>query len=308
MTVSRHHLRLGSLALLLASSHFAIADIIVEDRSLSTPAPVSKPAASVASTPVSAAATSKIVVSEGAAAPADSGSSNGSNSNWDTYNQLQQLQQEVEQLRGTLEEQSHLIEKLQTDLRTRYTDLDQRLAAQQEQLKQQAASPAATASVAAGDASATPSATIEEEKKAYLAAYETFRNGGPDKAIPPMLAFVKRYPNSTFTPNAYYWLGEFYLNASTPDQASAQKHFETVLGKYPDHAKAPAALYKLGSIADLQGKTADAKKRMQELLAKYPKSPEAALADSYLKALEAAQAPAKPEAKPAAKKAPAKKA
>lgn len=312
MSVSRHHLRLGSLALLLASSHFAVADIIIEDRSLSAPAVVnnvaSKPA-SVASTPVSAAATSKVVVSEGAVAPADSG--NASGSNWESYNQLQQLQQEVEQLRGTLEEQSHLIEKLQNDLRTRYTDLDQRLAAQQEQLKQ-AASATAPASVAASDAAAAPSATIEEEKKAYLAAYETFRNGGPDKAIPPMLAFVKRYPNSTFTPNAYYWLGEFYLNASTPDQASAQKHFETVLGKYPDHAKAPAALYKLGSIADLQGKTADARKRMQELLTKYPKSPEAALADSYLKALEAAQAPAKPDPKPVAKplpkKAPAKKA
>lgn len=301
MSVSRHHFRLGSLALLLTASHFAVADIIIEDRPLSSPAPVSKPA-SVASTPVSAAATSKVVVSEGAVAPAE----NAGSSNWETYNQVQQLQQEVEQLRGTLEEQSHLIEKLQNDLRTRYTDLDQRLAAQQEQLKQ-AASTAAPATAAASDNAAAPSATIEEEKKAYLAAYETFRNGGPDKAIPPMLAFVKRYPNSTFTPNAYYWLGEFYLNASTPDQASAQKHFETVLGKYPDHAKAPAALYKLGSIADLQGKTADAKKRMQELLARYPKSPEAALADSYLKALEAAQAPAKPETKPVAKKAPAKK-
>jgi tol-pal system protein YbgF len=303
MSVSR--LRLGSLALLLATSHFAVADIIVEDRPLSSPAPASKPASTpvgVASTPLSAAATSKVVVSEGAAAPAD----NSGGSNWEAYNQVQQLQQEVEQLRGALEEQSHLIEKLQNDLRTRYTDLDQRLAAQQEQLKQAASSPAPA--TAAGDSAAAPSATIEEEKKAYLAAYETFRNGGPDKAIPPMLAFVKRYPNSTFTPNAYYWLGEFYLNASTPDQASAQKHFETVLGKYPDHAKAPAALYKLGSIADLQGKTADARKRMQDLLAKYPKSPEAALADSYLKALEAAQAPAKPEARPAAKKPAAKKA
>lgn len=286
--------RLALLPLLLAS-HVALADITIEERPLSS-APAPKP---VAATP----APSK------AAAEAPAESSAGGSNTWESYNLVQQLQEELGRLRGTVEEQAHQIERLQADLRTRYTDLDQRLSAQQEQIRQAAsAAPAA----AAETAPATASATIEEEKKAYLAAYETFRAGGPDKAIPPMLAFTKRYPNSTFTPSAYYWLGEFYLNASTPDQASAQKHFETVLTKYPDHAKAPASLYKLGSILDLQGKPQEAKKRMQELLAKYPKSPEAGLADSYLKALQAAEAPAakpatKAEAKPVAKKAPAKK-
>lgn len=277
-------LRFALLPLLLASSHAAYAEITIEERPLST-ATAPKPAAPAAV--------------KAAEAPMETRSESAANNSWEAYQQLQQLQQEIDQLRGTVEEQSHLIEKLQTDLRTRYTDLDQRLAAQQEQIKQAAlaAPPSST-----DTANAPASATIEEEKKAYLAAYETFRAGGPDKAIPPMLAFTRRYPNSTFTPSAYYWLGEFYLNASTPDQAAAQKHFETVLTKYPDHAKAPASLYKLGSILDLQGKPQDAKKRMQELLAKYPKSPEAGLADSYLKALQAAEAAAeKPAAKPAAK-------
>ncbi len=284
---SRHALLLA----LLASSSLQ-AEIIIEDRPLSSaakPVAVAKPVAT--ETPAS-----EPLVTE------------KSNSDWESYKQTQQLQEELGRLRGTVEEQSHLIEKLQNDLRTRYTDLDQRFNALQEQLKQAAS---VAPAVPASD-SAAPSATIEEEKKAYLAAYEVFRAGGPDKAIPPMLAFVKRYPNSTFTPGAYYWLGEFYLNASAPDQASAQKHFETVLTKYPDHAKAPASLYKLGSILDLQGKPQDAKKKMQELVAKYPKSPEAGLADSYLQALAAAEAQAaKPAAKPAASKpankAPAKK-
>jgi tol-pal system protein YbgF len=275
--------RLALLPLLLAS-HAACADITIEERPLSTaaaPKPVAPPLVSAPAISTPAAAVE-----------------NSDRNNWESYQQVQQLQEELGRLRGTVEEQAHQIERLQADLRARYTDLDQRLAAQQEQIKQ-----ASSATPASADAApATVSATIEEEKKAYLAAYETFRAGGPDKAIPPMLAFTRRYPNSTFTPSAYYWLGEFYLNASTPDQASAQKHFETVLSKYPDHAKAAASLYKLGSILDLQGKPQDAKKKMQELLAKYPKSPEAGLADSYLKALEAAQAPAeKPAAKPAAK-------
>ncbi|MGH8493890.1 MAG: tol-pal system protein YbgF [Moraxellaceae bacterium] len=285
--------RHSALLLALLASSGLRAEIMVEDRPLSSAAV--KPVAVAKPTPLEAPA------------PAATSSAKAEDSSgWESYNQMQQLQEELGRLRGTVEEQAHQIEKLQTDLRTRYTDLDLRFNALQEQIKQAAP----VAAVAAGDAVA-PSATIEEEKKAYLAAYEVFRAGGPDKAIPPMLAFVKRYPNSTFTPGAYYWLGEFYLNASTPDQASAQKHFETVLSKYPDHAKAPASLYKLGSILDLQGKPQDAKKKMQDLLTKYPKSPEAGLADSYLKALQAAEAqaakPAKPAATPAAKKAPAQK-
>lgn len=288
----------------------ASAEILVEERPLSS-APVTRTITPPASAPV----ISKTAVTESTAPASNSNAEANGGSNWELYTQVQQLQQEVAGLRGTLEEQSHLLEKLQSDLRARYTDLDQRLNAQQEQLKQ------ATPAVAASTETAAPSATIEEEKKAYLAAYEIYRAGGPGKAIPPMLAFVKRYPNSTFTPNAYYWLGEFYLNTDTPDQTAALKHFETV-GKYPDNAKAPAALYKIGSILDLQGKPLEAKKKMQELLAKHPKSPEAALAESYLKALEEAQAaatkpaaekpavkaPVKPAAKPVAKKPTARKA
>lgn len=283
-----------SFLLLLAVASAASADIVVEDRPLSS-APVIRAPVSTAASPAATPA----IKNEAGVAPVREGGGN----NWELYTQVQQLQQEIEQMRGSMEEQSHQIEKLQNDLRIRYTDLDQRLSAQQEQFRQ--AVPIGTTAAGAGNETTAPSATIEEEKKAYLAAYETFRAGGPDKAIPPMLAFVKRYPNSSFTPNAYYWLGEFYLNASTPDPVSARKHFDTVLAKYADSAKAPAALYKIGSILDLQGKPQDAKKKMQELLMKYPGSPETALANSYIQALEAAQA--QPAPKPAIKKPSAKK-
>lgn len=277
-------LPLAALPLLLTAAAGALADIPVEEHSLSGPSrgPV-------------------------AGAPANSGGSGGAtmggNTAWDQYTQLQQMQQQMQQLQGMIEEQGHQIEQLQNDLRVRYTDLDQRLSTQQQQLQQQQSAAAAAATSAVGMAqpggtAAASNANIEEEKRAYLAAYDTFRAGGPDKAIPPMLAFVKLYPNSPFAPNAYYWLGEFYLNASTPDKDAAQKQFEAVLTRYPDHPKAPAALYKIASIEDLRGKPLEAKKQMQALLDKYPQSPEAALAQNYLKALEAATAPAP---KPAAK-------
>ncbi|HQV41262.1 MAG TPA: tol-pal system protein YbgF, partial [Moraxellaceae bacterium] len=156
--------------------------------------------------------------------------------------------------------------------------------------------------VVEADKPVTQGHSVEDEKKAYLAAYDTFRTGGPDKAIAPMQAFVKQYPESSLTPGAYYWLGEFYLNASKPDLVKARQQFDTVLTKYPDNTKAPAALYKIGNILDLQGKPDESRQKMQELIKRYPKSPEASLAETWLKAFQATQPAEKPAAKPAATK------
>lgn len=289
--------RLATLTSLLAAT-LAHADIPVEERPL-TSASAARPAPAVPVVAATGASAAPAATAAGAPAPAGG--------MWEQYTQVEQLQQQIQQLQGLIEQQGFLIEKMQNDLRVRYTDLDQRLAAQQDVINalQSAAqsAPAAVPGAATGPAGTAPgtpaSATLEDEKRAYLAAYDTFRVGGPDKAIPPMLAFVKRYPNSTFVPSAYYWLGEFYLNASTPDQAAAQKQFDIVLNNYPNSPKAAAALYKTGAILDLRGKPLEAKKRMQELLEKYPKSPEASLAQSYLDALETASKPSEeaPKAK-----------
>ncbi|MDP2228041.1 MAG: tol-pal system protein YbgF [Moraxellaceae bacterium] len=276
----------------------AQAQIVIEERPLSrpfVPAPVAAEPV-VVSMQQSAAATEEATAAAAEASGTDSPDNAGnteSNGTVELFTRLQQLEQEASQLRGLIEQQGHLIERLQSDLRTRYTDLDQRLQLQQEQFK---AAATGVAESPAQTVSATASATIEEEKRAYLAAYEMFRTGGPDKAIPPMLAFVNRYPASTFTPGAHYWLGEFYLNAATPNMAGARKQFEAVLVKFPEHDKAPAALYKLASIHDLEGRTLEAQQQMQELMKSYPQSPEAALADTWLKTMAASKAAA---AKPA---------
>lgn len=278
--------RLATLSLLLAATATARADIIVEERPLTSGARPS-PAAPV------------LAANSGAAspAPAPATAAPAGGTLWDQYKQVEQLQQQIQQLQGLVEQQGFLIERLQNDLRVRYTDLDQRLTAQQDQLRQQQET-AATSAAATPAGGAAPTTTAEDEKRAYLAAYDTFRSGGPDKAIGPMLAFVKRYPNSSFVPSAYYWLGEFYLNAKTPDAGAARKQFDIVLANYPDSPKAPAALYKTGALLDLDGKPEEAKKRMKELLQKYPQSPEAALAQSYLDALEQAAKPVAEDAKP----------
>lgn len=263
--------------------------IEIEQRPLSTntPAPISAPTPAMApvTKPVAIAAPVKV------AAPVV-------NPAWDMFQQIEEMRMTVAKLQGTVEEQQQLIERLQSDLRTRYTDLDQRL----EQLAKPAAVsepvpvlPIATAPAA--DATAAPASNtvipakvkvdlspeeIERQKAAYLAAYQTFRRDGAAPAITAMTNFLDSYPDSVFSPNAYYWLGEFQLALTPANYAKAEASFQRVLRDYSASPKVASAYYKLGSIADLQGNRQEARDWMSKLIAQYSSSPEARLAQSFL--------------------------
>jgi TolA-binding protein len=124
----------------------------------------------------------------------------------------------------------------------------------------------------------------DDEKRAYFAAYEVFKTGGPNKAINPMRNFIKNYPHSTLHQVPIIGLGEFYLAASPADVANAKKSFKIVTEQYADTPKAAAALLKLGSFADVDGKTQEAIKYMLLIVKNFPNTPEANAAKSYLSA------------------------
>lgn len=154
------------------------------------------------------------------------------------------------------------------------------------------AAPAAVASAPVVPVTAPPAAPakpkeltaeeIERQKQAYLAAYQRFRGEGPAAAVKAMQDFLKQNPDSVFAPNAYYWTGEFQLALDTPDYNSAETNFKKVISDYDGTPKVAAAYYKLGTIADLRGQRPEARRRMTDLVAKFPGSPEARLAQSWL--------------------------
>jgi len=276
--------------------------IEIEQRPLSTysapavvpPKPVTAPAVAVAA-PAAVAAVAARTVPQVA------------NPAWDMFQQIEEMRTTVAKLQGTVEEQQQLIERLQSDLRTRYTDLDQRL----EQITKPALpaplpevapvtpTPAAktevvpvatTVPVPAPASTVIPSKPtveltpeeVERQKSAYLAAYQSFRRDGAAPAITAMTSFLNAYPDSVFAPNAYYWLGEFQLALEPVNFVKAEANFQRVLRDYSASPKVPAAYYKLGSIADLQGNRKVARDWMTRLLTEFPGSPESRLAQSFL--------------------------
>ena len=83
------------------------------------------------------------------------------------------------------------------------------------------------------------------------------------------------------TAAANYYLGECYFQ--TNKFADAALAYDTVISSYPKSDKAPAAYLKQGICFSKMKKGAAAKARMNELIKKYPNSPEAKRAKDFLK-------------------------
>ena len=91
---------------------------------------------------------------------------------------------------------------------------------------------------------------------------------------------------SEFRPFAHFWLGEVLRSLPNADMQKAAGHFRTVIEKYPEHSKVPAALYKLASIQAERKEVAQARVTLNKILLKYPDSSEAKLAKTMLMQLE----------------------
>ncbi|OTG66338.1 YbgF trimerization domain-containing protein [Acinetobacter silvestris] len=219
------------------------------------------------------------------------------NMNWDLIQKNQQLENQVRELRGKIEEQDHAIDQLNKELTNRYTDLDQRLELLQQKIDpeetqpeadaQNNGTPPATSTIAPTIPTPPPSPSTtnqatntntvaEQEKAAYTIALDAYKKGGAKQAIAPMQNFIKNNPNSAYTGNAYFWLAEFNLAIEPPNYTEAKKNYEIVAAKFPHSIKAPRALYQLYSIAkDVNKNIQTANVYKNKLLTTYPKSEEA---------------------------------
>lgn len=215
----------------------------------------------------------------------------GSQATAELFYMVQQLQEDVRRLQGQVEEQQHLITRLQAQGRDRYVDLDQRILELSEKVSAltQPQSTATTLPAAASGNSGSTVATRSyrapdaQEKKDYDAIIDLIRNQKAyDQAISRLYEFIDKYPEGDLTVNAYYWLGEVYL--VKPQLEQARQAFTIVATRYPDHRKAPDALYKLGMTLERMGEQDSARQYMERVIRDYPDSGAAGLARSFLEA------------------------
>lgn len=116
-------------------------------------------------------------------------------------------------------------------------------------------------------------APTNSPKDAYDLSYGYILRGEFDMAEASFRDFLTRYPGDELAGNAQYWLGEsLYARANYRDAADA---FLKGFNNYPDNAKAPDSLYKLGMSLKELGQTDAACSTFAELPRRYPRAPQA---------------------------------
>jgi len=227
----------------------------------------------------------------------------------DLAQHLDQVQADVRQLRGRIEELEYKEEAMRKQQRDLYNDLDKRVAALgggSSRLSTSgslgggasagagagsdpsggAAGGASSASSGGTGASAGSSGTdagsgaSSEEQTVYAQSFDALKAGSYSVAITGFKDFLNNYPSSPLAENAQYWLGEAYY--VTHDLDAASTAFRNVTQKWPNSRKTPDALLKLGYTQLDQKKTSDGRATLSQVVQKYPGTDAARLANERL--------------------------
>lgn len=226
----------------------------------------------------------------------------------DMLRQLEQLQRDVQQLRGELEVQAHRTEDMERRQRELYLDIDRRLQQLETGQAPQPAGvsapsgmagpgdvllpppaapqrePAAPGGLQPGPAAAAPGAITAAEQAEYDKALAILRDGRYTDAAAAFNSFLTQHPNSGLADNATYWLGETYYVTRDFDQAMAM--FSKLVEFQPQSPKVPDARLKIGYIHYEQKDWAAARQELNTLVSNYPGTTAARLASDRLQRMK----------------------
>lgn len=223
----------------------------------------------------------------------------------DMLTRVEQLQRDLQQLRGDIEVQNHALEALRRSQREQYLDMDRRL--------QQLETGQPGGAAAAGSPSLAPAPVVEppvttrtevapaqefdfspsggapaaavvenpqDEKAEYDTALAILRDGRYSDAALAFKQFIASYPNGTYADNAYYWLGETYYVTREFDQAQAA--FRELTTRFPQSTKLADSRLKLGYIYYEKQDWKAARSELEGLVKDWPASTAARLANERL--------------------------
>lgn len=196
------------------------------------------------------------------------------------FYRIQVLQQDLKDLRGTIEEQSYLIKRLERSQKEQYLDLDNRLV-------QLGGADLESRAAQTEDKESSEEVTtllnevpeFDNEREAYQYAFDLMRNRQYQESLAGFEEIIVAFPNGQYTPNAFYWIGELYL--AQGDNEKSRQSFIQVISLYPDHQKVPDAMYKLGVVYFALGDNQSALRYLGQVQQEYPNSSAAGLAARY---------------------------
>ncbi|TBL72506.1 cell division protein CpoB [Obesumbacterium proteus] len=199
------------------------------------------------------------------------------------FSQLQQQlsdnQRDIDSLRGQIQESQYQLNQVVERQKQILLQLDSQGSANTGAAAADSAASASTGSDASSATAAATTTPAADTAPASSGDANTDYNRAVDlvlvkkqndQAITAFQSFVKQYPDSTYQPNANYWLGQLFYNKGKKDDSAY--YFAVVVKNYPKSPKAPDAMYKVGVIMQEKGQADKAKAVYQQVIKQYPTS------------------------------------
>ena len=210
---------------------------------------------------------------------------------------IDNLQNELQILRGEIELHSHELEDIKQRQRDLYVDIDRRLLRLERGGTETGAADlstakdakggqvaAAAAGVQTGAAAATASKTdagdLASEQKAYQAAFDLLRELRYDQAVSAFQDFIKAFPSGRYAHIAQYWIGE--ANYAQRNFKQAINDYQALIDNYPNSPKLAEAMLKIGYSQYELKDFKQAESTLNKLIKSYPGTTEAGQAQNLI--------------------------
>jgi len=211
------------------------------------------------------------------------------------YVRLENAQEEVRSLRGSIDETNVILnqrltalEEIDRERGSHVAQVDRVATLNRERveriedylnLEPSKTSTASTEKSPAGAEKSSQTKTLTEDEL-YAGAKEAFDRGLAEEARKGFETLIKSFPNSKNADNSQFWIGETYYREKWYEKAILE--YQKVIEKYPKGNKVPAALLKQGLAFFNLDDQANGRLILKELVKKYPRTPEADVARKKL--------------------------
>ncbi|MES1925243.1 tol-pal system protein YbgF [Salinisphaera sp. T31B1] len=192
---------------------------------------------------------------------------------------IQRLQEQVRDLRGQIDTLKYQLRQNEQGQRDLYENLDKRLSA----LENGSAGGTGQSSTGSDDYGSAGGGEDGEIQAQYTDAFNKLKNGQYDGAITGFKNFLQQHPESAYSDNAWYWLGE--ANYVQRNYDESLKAFQTVVNRFKASNKVAGSLYKIGVIQAEQGETDNARATLERVVSQYPDDSAADMARKRLQSM-----------------------
>lgn len=204
--------------------------------------------------------------------------------------EVERLRSEASALRGEIETLRFETENSDSRQRELYVDVDRRLQSLETAPRGFEPPPSAqpfgapaVGGVAAGAGAAVAARPTGSDQQNYQTAFDMISARRYEEAGAAFETFLAQFPTSPLADNAQYWLAETrYVRGQF---AEALPEFRKVLEQYPQSAKLPDALLKVGYCQIELGDRTAARTSLQEVMRQFPDTTAARLASQRLSSL-----------------------